>query len=175
MNILLNKLNCLYYNFLSQFFIILNIFFPYYNKEILQIQCKIMSLITNDMISSNKNIFSLINGLFNNTTTTKNNDLIELSDNDESTDNEDNVQDYLENIEEVSDDNSDDNITEEDTDDNSDDELNDIKSIEEILKEIENDNKDVEVINSSDEDIDNKEEDIDSSNTIQNIFEKKMN
>ena len=72
-----NSLYCIYYNLLSNFYIMLNMFFPYYDNDILNLQYKTIEYINEDIIFENNsrkrkrfNIF--IENLIN-----KNNELIE--------------------------------------------------------------------------------------------------
>jgi hypothetical protein len=111
-----NPLLCIYYNIISNFYILLNIFLPYYSEEILNLQYKTIEYINEDIIfesNSRKrrrfNIF--IENLIN-----KNNELIEKIRKQEEEDNDiNNYQKMNKNYDEILDENvnSDENSGEE--------------------------------------------------------------
>lgn len=108
-----NPLLCIYYNIISNFYILLNIFLPYYREEILNLQYKTIEYINEDIIfesNSRKrrrfNIF--IENLIN-----KNNELIEKIRKQEDEDNDiNNYQKMNKNYHEILDENvnSDENV-----------------------------------------------------------------
>lgn len=87
-----NSLGCIYYNLLSNFYICLNIFFPYYNTEILHLQYKTIEHLNENIIFEDNDRKRKRFNVFIENLIQKNNDLLEKIRNQEEEDN--NINNY---------------------------------------------------------------------------------
>lgn len=72
-----DSIKCIYFNLLSSFYIAVNIVFPYYNEEILNLQYKAIEYINEDIIFASNSRKRKRFNLFIENLINKNNELIE--------------------------------------------------------------------------------------------------
>ena len=107
-----NSLSCIYYNFLANFYIFLNLIFPYYSEDILNLQYKTIENINESIVFENNSRKRKRFNVFVENLILKNNELIERIKQQEEEDN--NLNNYEKIPEELDDG---DNIDDEDVDD----------------------------------------------------------
>jgi hypothetical protein len=139
-----NSLSCIYYNLLSNFYICLNLVFPYYNEEILHLQYKSIEQINENVYFVNNTRKRKRFNLFIENLIQKNNELLEMIKKQEEEDN--NISNY-EKINVQDDEDIEDNDDEEESSDqenDDDDQENDNDDQENDDDDQENDNDDQE-------------------------------
>lgn len=109
---LTDSIKCIYYNLLSNFYITVNIFLPYYSEEILNLQYKTIEHINEEIIFESNSRKRRRFNLFVENLILKNNELIERIKKQEEEDNN------LSNYEKIDDENVNEEITEEEDEDN---------------------------------------------------------
>lgn len=72
-----NSVKCVYYNLLSNFYIMMNIIFPYYNDEILNLQYKTIECIDEAIVFENNSRKRKRFNMFIETLIQRNNELLE--------------------------------------------------------------------------------------------------